>query len=238
MNPHDIVQVETGRAGNYQHTAYGHKYFPFDPRPEDTCIESIAHHLSCQGRFNGATQHKEFEDRILYAVSEHSVIVSWYVETELNQPEYALEALLHDGSEFSIGDLIRPLKYSPEFKEPFTNVERRIEAVQAEAFGLRYPYPAAVKIADEAVAAAEYNQILVRDERLEWSSGRLHDDRNVAPYEIKMLQPYQAKMLFLRRFEELVTVREGYAELPERWHQYKLPMGSRALSSHEMYSQF
>lgn len=191
----------------YMHIANGKKYYPFNPEPKDMDINVIAHQLATCGRWNGATQHPIHEDRIFYSVAEHSVYVSEYVEHVLGCPEFALEALLHDASEAFIGDLIRPLKYSKMFAEPFRQVEDLNELAIARAFDLVYPWPKVVKIADEAVCAAEFDQIVPRDPDLNWDEGRLHSMENVAEVQIVMAYPHIAKNMFLHRFNQLMTER-------------------------------
>jgi uncharacterized protein len=202
------------RAGNYMHTSNGKKYWPLDPKPEEVHVDVVAHHLATRCRYNGATQHKMFRSRIFYSVAEHSVYVSRYIEYVLKKPEYALEGLLHDGSEAYNGDLIRPLKYDPLFREPFKRVEDLNEAAGASRFNLVFPYPKEVKIADEAVTNAEIQQIIARDPNEEWDSGKLHDDTLTAPYQIEMLSPFAAKEMFLLRYEEVMQDRHKYAALP------------------------
>lgn len=74
-------------------------FFDFE-KPEDSIytIEDIANGLCRQYRFGG---------HVLYpiTVAQHSVILSKMVE-----PELALAALLHDGSEAFIGDIVRAAK--------------------------------------------------------------------------------------------------------------------------------
>lgn len=204
----DIVEL---RRGKYMHTSNGKKYWPMDPRPEEVHIEVVAHHLATRARYNGATQHPTNEELILYSVAEHSVYVSRYIEEVLGKPEYALEGLLHDGSEAYNGDLIRPLKYDPIFRSPFQAVEELNETAGASRFSLIYPYPKEVKIADEAVTNAEIAQIVPKDPNQDFTVGKLHDDTNMAPYEIQMLLPFAAKKLFLARFEELMQRRKKAA---------------------------
>ena len=208
------------RQSRYMHTSNGKKYYPLDPRADEVHIDVVAHHLATRCRYNGACQHPTRPDRIFYSVAEHSLYVSRYVEEELKAPHLALEALLHDGSEAYNGDLIRPLKYDPVFRAPFQRVEELNERVQAERFGLVYPYPHQVKLADEAVTAAEVQQIIIKDPIEEWNSGKLHDDSKVAPYEILMLDPYVAKRLFIDRYRDLwirrsQMLREGLGGVAE-----------------------
>lgn len=202
------------RVGSYMATSDGHKYWPFDPRPEEIRIEVIAHHLATACRWAGAVRHKRFKTKIFYAVAEHSVYVANYVRDVLQRPDLELEALLHDASEAYIGDLIRPLKYSPEFRKPFLDVEEINELALAKRFNLVYPFPKEIKIGDEAVCNAEHEQIIFWNPSEEHKSGQLHDDRLIAPYEIQMLQPYQAKDLFLQAYYDAISRREQYRPLP------------------------
>lgn len=208
------VDFKTPRNGRYMHTSSGRKYWPLDPKPDEVDINVVAHHLATRCRYNGATQHPIFRSKIFYSVAEHSVYVSRYVEEILRKPEYALEALLHDGSEAYNGDLIRPLKYDELFRGPFKVVEDLNEAAGAARFNLVYPYPAEVKLADEAVTTAEMQQIIPKDPCDEWESGKLHDDSLAAPYEILMLSPYEAKEMFLDRFEQVMRNRAKFRALP------------------------
>lgn len=192
------------RRGTYMHTASGAKWFPFDVRADEVSIETIAHQLAGQNRWQGAVQHKNHIDRIFYSVAEHSIYCSLLVP-----PEDALEALMHDASEAYIGDLIRPLKHSLEFHAPFKKVEDAHERAIADRFGLRWPWPKSVKAVDEMVCSAECNQIVARNPDEDWVSNKQHDDSRVADIQIEMMLPYQAKQAFLARFNELYDLQKG-----------------------------
>lgn len=200
--------------GQYMHSATGKKIYPFDPQPQEIDIEAVAHHLACNGRWNGATQHKRHQSRIFYSVAEHSVLVARFIREELNRPDLELEALLHDAPEYMIGDMIRPLKHSPEIYPVYNRVEQLNEIAVAKRFGLAFPLPKEVKQADEAVCAAEAEQIVPKDISEEWDSGRLHDNTVVAPYEIEMLSPYEAKHFFLEAYNQATIRRANFASLP------------------------
>ena len=116
---HTEINTSGSRIGRFMHTSNGQQYWPLDPRPEEVHLEVVAHHLATRARYNGATQHPIYHDRILYSVAEHSVLVSRFLEEVMGRPDLALEGLLHDGSEAYNGDLIRPLKYDKAFKAPF-----------------------------------------------------------------------------------------------------------------------
>lgn len=185
------------RTGRFMHTSNGKKFWPLDPKPHEVHIEVIAHHLANRCRYNGATQHPTDPARIFYSVAEHSVYCSY-----IGTPEEALERLLHDASEAYNGDLIRPLKYDPMFSAPFKHVEDLNENAVALRYGLVYPYPASVKVADEAVTSAEINQIITKAPDEDWGV-KLHDDAKVAPIDVQCLYPHQAKKFFLHRFNQL-----------------------------------
>ncbi|MDE4297179.1 HD domain-containing protein [Phaeobacter gallaeciensis] len=191
----------------YMHTSSGMKYYPFAPQSEHVDAEVIAHHLATRARWNGATQHVNYPDRIFYSVAEHSVYVALYLEAIMRRPDLALMGLLHDASEAYNGDLIRPLKYSAEFAEPFKKVELLNEAAVGKRFQFPAELPPEVKIADEAVCAAELRQIVPKHPSEEWDSGKMHDEERVAPFEIEMLLPFEAKKLFLSHFERLTMHR-------------------------------
>lgn len=203
MDGHIAAQKPLGEI--YMHTANGNKYYPFAPKPEDVSIEVIAHHLATRGRWAGATQHKTIPSRIFYSVAEHSVYVARYVEEVMGRPDLALEALLHDGAESYNGDLIRPLKYSAEFREPFKKVETLNEAAVSKAFYLPVIHSPEVKVADDAVCYAEFVQIVPMQEAEEWSNS-LTKTTLIAPFQIEMLAPYEAKMLFLHHYMRLLSM--------------------------------
>lgn len=188
----------------FMHTASGKKYFPFAPQASDVSIEVIAHHLATRARWAGATQHRYYPERIFYSVAEHSVYVANYVEKDLKRPDLALAALLHDGSEAYNGDLIRPLKYSDEFREPFKRVELLNEAAVEERFGVKVQMlDPAIKVADDAICFAEWRQIVPRDSsETEWT--KEFDDTHSSDVHIEMLLPFAAKQLFLERYKEII----------------------------------
>lgn len=197
MNPEEI----------FMHTASGVKVYPFAMAVDQVDIKTIARHLACQSRWLGATQHRFLKDRISYSVAEHSVYVADFVSRELGRPDLEFDALMHDAAEAYIGDMIRPLKYSPAFHDVFKALELKVEAVVAEKFNLKFPMPPVVKVADDAVCAAEWEQIVPRDPSEQWGCAlTTKDGRPVqaAQIGIAMLPPYEAYNLFMDRFNAIV----------------------------------
>ena len=124
----------------YLSTYTGKKFFPFDPRPEQICIEDIAHGLSMLCRFSGQCPY-------FYSVAEHSIYLVHFLPDNLQ-----LEGLLHDASEAYLADLPRPVKAGlPEYKA----IEARVERVIAEKLGLPFPMAPEVKAADQALLKHE-----------------------------------------------------------------------------------
>lgn len=193
----------------YMHTASGTKVFPFAMKPEQVDIETIARHLACQSRWLGATQHRFLKDRISYSVAEHSVYVADYVAKELARPDLAFDALMHDAAEAYTGDMIRPLKYSPAFKNVFKELEEKVELVIAKKFDLQYPFAPEIKFADDVICMTEWEQIVPRDPGEQWGQGVVKpgEQLKTAPIGIAMLEPYKAYQLFMAKYEELKASR-------------------------------
>lgn len=111
--------------GDYMLTNQGHQFYPLSPRSVDVDPIDIAHALSMLCRYNGHV------DRF-YSVAEHCLLMSLVMPTR----ELALEALLHDGSEAYVGDMVRPLKHTSQMA-PYRLAEDAVTDAIAERFGLR-----------------------------------------------------------------------------------------------------
>lgn len=135
------------RRGGWFLTASGRQFWPLDARPEDVCIEDIAHGLSQVCRFGGHC-------RKFYSVAQHSVVVASFLPPGLRRL-----GLLHDATEAYIGDMVRPLKLCmPDYQQ----AEKRLWRVICEAFGLpRDPHPhPEVKAADNLALMTERRDIM------------------------------------------------------------------------------
>jgi hypothetical protein len=122
-----------------------------NPKKDKVEINDIAHALSLTCRYNG---HIPFH----YSVAEHSChvadkLINW------GFPELAFDGLMHDAAEAYTGDIVHPLKSSPEFWAVFAPIEERLEQVVADRFGLIYPMHELVKQADKAVYEWEVEHI-------------------------------------------------------------------------------
>jgi 5'-deoxynucleotidase YfbR-like HD superfamily hydrolase len=185
------------RLGHYQYTHTGRIFFPCDPRAEEVFIEDIAVPASRISRFNGQTE-KIITD------AEHQWHASFMVPRE-----EALEALLHDGSESYIGDMIRPLKVLPIFGSIYLMIERGIEAQIAKRFKLTHPWSHNVKRADEILCHADIAQnIRSKEHGVHFDTTAFDADKEATPrIEFQYWQPALAEKMYLDRFYELSSER-------------------------------
>lgn len=113
----------------WQRMLSGRRLDLLEPSPLDVEIEDIAHGLARVARWNGQT-HGNYS----FSVAQHSVIV-WQIFCKLNPkatPDEELIALLHDGPEYVVGDMISP------FKAVLGGDYKEVEARLQEAIHLRY----------------------------------------------------------------------------------------------------
>lgn len=107
LSVEDVGMMRAGnetRVGDWMETAFGHRFFPLDPRPEEVHLDDIIAHLSRINRYNGAARLES------YSVAEHSVLMAMWLYNEYNCPLLAYQGLFHDAPEAYIGDMVRPLK--------------------------------------------------------------------------------------------------------------------------------
>jgi len=192
----------------WQRMLSGRRLDLLDPSPLDVEIEDIAHGLARVARWNGQTLGDH-----AFSVAQHCVFVE-HIAGVL-EPAFAdnwrLAALLHDGPEYVIGDLISPFKAAIGLD--YKSLELRLlEAIHIR-FGLPARLPAkvtdAIKRADrlaaffEAIHLAGFEESEAR--RLFTSprrgQARLRDD-------LSYLQPLpapEAQQGYLERFQQLTT---------------------------------
>lgn len=140
--------------------------------PDSICIEDIAHSLSHTARFAGHLP--EF-----YSVAQHSVIMA-----EMVEPEFKLEALLHDASEAYLGDMPSPFKkMMPEYKM----IENRLMEVIAKKYGFNFPLSGHVKFWDKQLLQMEWDSFV----------------EEVYPTPIEAWTSGHAKFRFLDMFKRL-----------------------------------
>lgn len=142
------------------------------PSPEDITIEDIAHGLAHQCRFAGHTC-------VFYSVAQHSILAA-----DMAPAADKLQALLHDASEAFLADIPRPVK--PVLTN-YKDIENNLMAVIAKKFGFAWPISDEVKIIDEALLRAEWDNLVITDN----------------PKNLAVWQPRVAKLVFIETFKEL-----------------------------------
>jgi hypothetical protein len=179
-------------------------YFDYTkPRSSHFTIVDIARHLSNICRFTGAV--REF-----YSVAQHCVLVSLIVPRHK-----AMKGLLHDGGEFALGDVNRPLKaLLPDYRA----IEGPVDVAVFEQFGLTCEKDPDIKHADMVLLATEKRDLMPRRQVLLWDADgetplvfgeELREDWScidgITPLAeaIVPLPPREARVLFLNRFREL-----------------------------------
>lgn len=155
-------------------------------------IEVIAHALSNICRFGGHTT-------AFYSVAQHSVLVSQIVSKPLE-----LQALLHDGAEAFLGDVIKPLKVLlPNYSE----IEDRLQRAIYKSFGICEVQHPDIKYADRVLLATERRDLMQENKSVwELTKGIKPLDQHIGP-----LQPQAAMRLFMDRYNEIMSTKAAAA---------------------------
>jgi len=140
----------------WQRMLSGRRLDLLDPSPME--IEDIAHGLARVARWNGQTIGEH-----AFSVAQHSVVVEEivaHIKPDV-EPRWRLAALLHDASEYVIGDMISPFKAA--LGVDYRTFEERLETAIHVRFGLPAKVPAEIKKlikqADRACAFFEATQL-------------------------------------------------------------------------------
>jgi uncharacterized protein len=142
----------------WQRMLSGRRLDLLDPTPVDIELQDIAHGLAFVARWNGQTQ-----GDWPYSVAEHSLLVEdLFARLDPTAPaRWRLAALLHDGPEYVIGDMISPVKAA--VGTGYGDLDARLTAAIHIRFGLPAQLPARIKAlikrADRISAWLEATQI-------------------------------------------------------------------------------
>jgi len=158
------------------------------PRPEDICIEDIAHALALTNRYGGHTI-------VPYSVAEHCVRMSYM---KVGDP---LNNLLHDAAEAYIGDIPRPIKHGLCWfhSKTFHHWENVILETIYHAFGLTFKYFPHTKKADEIMLATEIRDLMPEHRLFEFWKTIEPLPEPIIPWNWEL-----AEELYLKRFKELI----------------------------------
>jgi 5'-deoxynucleotidase YfbR-like HD superfamily hydrolase len=115
----------------WQRMLSGRRLDILDPSPLDVELSDIAHGLARVSRWNGQTQ-----GDYPFSVAQHSVLVLELFTASVAdaEPQHLLTALLHDGPEYVMGDIISPFKSA--MGGNYKSVEERLLSAIHLRFGL------------------------------------------------------------------------------------------------------
>ena len=175
----------------YVVTASGRLVEIFSPKVDDISIDDIATGLSKQNRFMGLT-------KVPYTIAQHCLICSKLVSQ--SKSGNAIAALLHDASEAYIQDIISPIK---QVITGYDIIEDNLMNVIRAALmpDVDWSEPDVVE-ADVLAFRHEVTYITLNPEKYYIDP---LPELPVIPELVKLdiLGEYEAKALFLERFEEL-----------------------------------
>lgn len=188
----------------WQRMLSGRRLDLLNPSPVDIEIEDIAHGLSRVARWNGQTT-----GEWAFSVAQHSVMVeALAVELEPQlSVTHRLQALLHDASEYVVGDMISPFKTAIGLD--YREMEDRLQQAIHIRFGLPPTLPAKIKSlikkADlhaariEATGIAGFSE---QEARKLW--GKPPAVKITGRFDPTPIPPDQAKAMMLSRFNSLI----------------------------------
>ncbi len=204
-----MSRKEIGRA--WQRMLSGRRLDLLDPSPLDVEIADIAHGLARVARWNGQTSGEH-----AFSVAQHSLVVEEiFSRTRPDaSPDECLMALLHDGPEYVIGDMISPFK--AVVGGGYKAVESRLESAIHLRFGL--PAHCAKTLKDDIKKADQFSAyfeatLLAGFSNVE-ATKFFGQPRGISPDQLS-LQPMstsEAQSRFLARFESLEALRLSVRE--------------------------
>lgn len=172
-----------------------------DPAPIDIEIEDIAHGLARVARWNGQTKGDH-----AFSVAQHSLLVLAIFEALYPKAsrEERLFALLHDGAEYVVGDLISPFKAL--VGSSYKDLEERLLSTIMVSVGLggdlsAYPQ-SKVKRADRVSAYFEATELAGFS-----SSEAQHffgSPEIACPMDLEPRSATEIKAAFLQRYSQLI----------------------------------
>ncbi len=191
----------------WQRMLSGRRLDLLNPSPLDIEIEDIAHGLARVARWNGQTKGDH-----AFSVAQHCVLVealAFRLNPELTQAA-RLAALLHDASEYVVGDMISPFKAALGLD--YKSFEKSLLAAIHIRFGLPPKNAPAleteIKAADRIAAYLEATQLAgfsIPEAQKYFGQPKGLTGTGSAKFFVLKPQPaVDAAASFLRRFKMLV----------------------------------
>ncbi len=173
------------------------KVCPMNPDPATIHFSDIATATSNNCRYTGHVNY-------FFSVAQHCVLVSYIVADlrnengEKSDRQVQLAALMHDASEAYLADVATPVK---RHLIGYKDWEHELDYVISLRFGLLWPRPPVVKLADDMAFACEVPVLLGEDGPL---AERISVFIKPPREELVLPQtPQMAKARFVERFRQL-----------------------------------
>jgi len=189
----------TTPSGRFTLLASGERFYTEHPELSNYTLGDFAIGLARTCRFNG--QYGKYEDDI-YSVAQHSVLVDDIVNILFGVPEARPWAIIHDGPEGIIGDVITPVKkYCP----PFYEIEGRLETdmLRRHSVFVDDRIRDIVHKADLMACAMEAEE-LSGIPAVEWGLPTVTVTIRQMYPDFRCWRPREAKERFIERFREVV----------------------------------
>jgi 5'-deoxynucleotidase YfbR-like HD superfamily hydrolase len=171
-----------------------------DPSPLDVEIDDIAHGLARVARWNGQTIGEH-----AFSVAQHCVVVEDLLRRMKPgiETRWRLAALLHDASEYVIGDMISPFKAALGFD--YHTFEERLEGAIHIRFGLPPKLPAEVKALIKSAdrVSAAFEAVDLAGFSLEEALTLWGRPPKIARPKLDPWSPSEAQARYLERFDRL-----------------------------------
>ncbi|MBZ0216771.1 MAG: HD family hydrolase [Fimbriimonadaceae bacterium] len=195
----------------WQRMLSGRRLDLLDPSPLDVEIRDIAHGLARIARWNGQTVGTH-----TFSVAQHSLLVEdlCRIYNPDLRSKWCLAALLHDASEYVVGDLISPFKAA--IGMDYKALELRLLA----AINIRFELPAEIPVtiarqikrADQTAAYLEATQLAGFDQQEATRYFRRPKGFGSGEYRLPKLTPIstaKAETEFLARFDQLTKEKQS-----------------------------
>ncbi|RST85934.1 HD family hydrolase [Aquibium carbonis] len=191
----------------WQRMLSGRRLDLLDPSPLDVEISDIAHGLARVARWNGQTRGDH-----AFSVAQHSLLVEaiFALQNPAATAQARLTALLHDGAEYVIGDMISPFKAA--VGGGYKAVEERLQ----NAIHVRFSLPvradrlkATIKKADLVAAYFEATELAgfsIEEAKKFFGQPRGLD---AATLDLEPKPAGDVQRAFLERFEALHAMTDG-----------------------------
>lgn len=211
--------------------AGGKVFNPLEPESYDYDVEDVAHSLCVKARFNGHTRYTDGRP-LLYTVAQHSVHVADLVQMARrdlvpawdwdDSPSPAMLGLMHDGPEFAVDDVVRPVK---KHLIGYSAIEDRLMADMIRRFNI----PTNLGINSAVMAVDNMILFLERDALMgtpikPWGNESDHPRQSIFDVipDFRVWSPEEAKDRFLAKHREILAHDGNYVPLEYRNRGYGL----------------